>query len=275
MWNLPRGIGDHLLLYWFFSFLPASIQFTLCSLGAERGTHTNSGISAELWRGRSQFGLSGQVGNSQRYFLVWPWIAREFSVSSCYYWALSETSTRGAQEEGALWLCWIQHSRMQSCSLLKTGQEVLCMLEEMLRTLQDQACEQQMHHRNSSSEELEWGNWCKSTSPMRGCVLFICQKMWILRGRTQNNEALLLSSIILLYFTELYPDCLFGFVCVGSHFPMLAFKFHLEDIWAPSLNLNIQMLLLSHFILPVDKCNLFTCSRSACMLIKHAKRNPM
>lgn len=42
-------------------------------------------------------------------------------------------------------------------TLLKTGQEVLCMLEEMLRTLQDQACEQQMHHRNSSSEELEWG----------------------------------------------------------------------------------------------------------------------
>lgn len=160
-------------------------------------------------------------------------------------------------------------------TLLKTGQEVLCMLEEMLRTLQDQACEQQMHHRNSSSEELEWGTWCKSTSRMRGCVLFICQKMWILRGRTQNNEALLLSSIILLYFTELYPDCLFGFVCVGSYFPMLAFKFHLEDIWAPSLNLNIQMLLLSHFILPVDKCNLFTCSRSACMLIKHTKRNPM
>lgn len=41
-------------------------------------------------------------------------------------------------------------------TLLKTGEEVLCMPEEMLRTLQDQACEQQMHHRNSS-EGLEQG----------------------------------------------------------------------------------------------------------------------
>lgn len=175
------------------------------------------------------------------------------------------------------WLCWIQQSRMQSIlfTLLKTGEEELCMSEEMLRTLQHQACEQQMHHRSNSSEKLEQGTCCKSTSLMRGCALFICQKIWILRGRTQNNEALLLSSIILLYLTELYLDYLFGFVCVGSYFRMLAFKFHLEDIWAPSLNVNIQMLLLSHCILPVDKCNLFTCCRSACMLIKHTKRNPM
>lgn len=152
---------------------------------------------------------------------------------------------------------------------------MLCMSEEMLRTLQDKACEQQMYHRNNSSENLEQGTWCKSPSCMWGCALFMCQKIWILWGRTQNSEALLLSSIILMYFTELYPDYLFGFVCVGSYFWMLAFKFHLEDIWAPLLNVNIQMLLLSHCILPVDKCNLFTCSRSACVLIKHTKRNPM
>lgn len=259
----------------FFSSCTSSNKFLF--FGSRMRYLQNSCISAELQRGRSQFGLNGQVGYSQRYFLVWSWISRESSVAFWYSWALSTNSTRGAQEDGALAVLEPaqQNAEHSLHSELETGEEVLCMSEEMLRTLQDQICEQQMHHRNSSSEELEQGTWRESTSRMRGRALFICQKIWIWRGRTQNNDALLLSVIILLYFTELYPDYLFGFVCVGSYFRTLAFKFHLEDIWAPSLNVDIQMFLVSHCILSVDKCNLFFCSRSACMLIKHTKRNLM
>lgn len=111
------------------------------------------------------------------------------------------------------------------------------------------------------------------------CEATLCHLPTNTNFERQNPEHLSFA-FVLIYPAVLYRIvtrlCVFVFFCVRSYFQMVAFEFHLENIWASSVNVNKPILLLSRScVFPVDKCSVFTCSRSVCMLINYTNQNAM